>query len=329
MNIIPISSRARPGRAWAALPETVPTDGEAYAIREQLLQLVDLIPGALRFRHACWRAAAPQARRRRRWTEGKLFSFDPAIQRAWGTRGAPEAPPVERYGRAVARRQPADAQAWEDFRALAGTILEALIVSLPGRRIARSTGGLVDGLHILAADHAAARDLADLLVVQDDTIFLVLHPATRAGFRVGVEGLETNFQLHVLLGDLLADELGAERPDPRVVAVYRGTAVPGAELVGTASFGMHAGGGLQPDGRVPEGIGGCDHWLWGASSPATIPYAEGERVILLGPPPFRMTWEVERRFPALCAGARIVERLDRATVQEWLMRLQGGTAAAA
>jgi hypothetical protein len=84
---------------------------------------------------------------------------------------------------------------------------------------------------------------------------------------------------------------------------------------------MYSAGALRPDLMLPEGLAGCDHWLWGAASPASMPYFDGERVILLGPPPFRMSWEVERRFPRLRGDAQLVEVLDREGVRSWLVRL--------
>ena len=94
-----------------------------------------------------------------------------------------------------------------------------------------------------------------------------------------------------------------------------------SSVVGRASFGMYSAGALRPDLTLPQGLAGYDHWLWGAASPGSIPYFDGERVILLGAPLFRMSWDVERRFPRLRGDAQLVEVLDREGVRSWLVRL--------
>jgi hypothetical protein len=50
---------------------------------------------------------------------------------------------------------------------------------------------------------------------------------------------------------------------------------------------------------------------------------EGERVVLLGPPPYRATWEVMRRFPALPAEVQLLDVLSPFRVAERLGRLAG------
>ena len=54
-----------------------------------------------------------------------------------------------------------------------------------------------------------------------------------------------------------------------------------------------------------------------------VPKASGERVVLLGAPAFRMTWDVTRRFPAMRGELRVLEALGPARVAEELSRLAG------
>jgi hypothetical protein len=243
------------------------------------------------------------------------------------TRGEGERQPPEAAHLRAARQRTSDtAAAWEAIGSFASKAIDVLTGSLAARRIARAVPGLCDNAAALAEQIPLVRDLVDLLAVEDDAIFLVLHPPTERGFRVQVAGIESNFQLQVLLADLLAGDdsagrLPAERPDPRVVAVYRGEGRQQEALVGRASFGMYSAGALRADLTLPDGLAGCDQWLWGAMSPASIPYFDGERVILLGPPPFRMTCEVKRRFPRLRGDAQVVEVLDGEGVRSWLVRL--------
>ena len=80
---------------------------------------------------------------------------------------------------------------------------------------------------------------------------------------------------------------------------------------------------LRPDGTLPPGFGGSDHWLWPHAALATVPRVDGERVVLLGPPPYRVTWEVSRRFPALAAEVQLVDVLSPFRVAERLGKLAG------
>ena len=284
-----------------------PATDVVFDHREMLMQLAELLGRATRGR---------PARRRQPWAEGELFSFNRGVQAEWDAAD----------GSSCQLTKHADAPALEAADSLASKAIDVLTRSLTARRVARAVPELVENAAVLADQLPVIRELVDLLAVEDDAVFLVLHPRTERGFRIQVDGIENNFQLQVLLADLLAGDdsaggLPAERPDARTLAVYRGEGRQQGGLVGRASFGMYSAGALRADLTLPEGLAGCDHWLWGGGSPASIPYCDGERIILLGPPPFRMTWEVERRFPHVRGEAQLVEVLDGEMVRGWLTRL--------
>jgi hypothetical protein len=310
MEPIRISSIDRLGRVEPPITDErgqpPPTD-TAFADHELLVELAKLLGRATRGR---------PARRSERWAEGEPFSFNRRVQTEWDAAGGLRHQTSKRDAAAT----------WDAIAPIASKAVDVLTGSLVARRIARVVPGLCDNAAVLAEHIPPVRDLVDLLAIEDDAVFLVLHPPTERGFRIQVAGIENNFELQVLLADLLADDdsagqLPAERPDPRVVAVCRGEWRQQEGLVGRASFGMYSAGALRADLTLPEGLACCDHWLWGAAAPASIPYFDGERVILLGPPPFRMTWDVERRFPRVRGEAQLVEVLDRETVRGWLRRL--------
>jgi hypothetical protein len=80
---------------------------------------------------------------------------------------------------------------------------------------------------------------------------------------------------------------------------------------------------VRPDGSVPGGFRGSDLWVWGHQPLASVPRVDGERMLILGVPAFRRTWEVERRFPAMPAAVRLLQVLSPFQVAERLGRIAG------
>jgi hypothetical protein len=184
----------------------------------------------------------------------------------------------------------------------------------------------VDGLRAAAealAPHCpAAKDLAELLAVPDDETVLVLHPERRTGLRVAIRGIADVGQFHVLTADAMP---GVGMPE-RFVAACRDVspAAPGGvPMVADARFQFYGPKALTAGGTLPAGFAGCEHWLWPQMPVAAVPKANGERVVLLGPPAFRMTWEVTRRFPAMPAELRVLDVLSPAGMDDELSRLAG------
>lgn len=234
------------------------------------------------------------------------------------------------------RRRQADleaarpAPAAHPFAELAARIaaeLPALYASVEVRRVARAVDGLKAAAGALATACEAAKDLAELLAVPDDETVLVLHPDRRAGLRVVVRGVADVGQFHVLVADALP---GGGMPG-RFVAACRDAnpiSAGGVPMVADARFQLYGPAALTGEGTLPAGFGGCGRWLWPALPLAAVPKANGERVVLLGPPAFRATWEVGRRFPAMPAELRVLEVLGPAELSRELSRLTGRTVAA-
>lgn len=263
----------------------------------------DALPRLAALRDAL-RTAEPAERSR--WGEPAVFFFDPARQTALA---AARTPPR-------ANAHPLGTQLGEEMPALFG--------SIEIRRAARGTPGLKDA----AANSPlpAAQELAALLNVPDDETILVLDPAKRTGVRVVVRGVVDVRQFHVLLAAEAHAALGCPRPPSRFVAAYSGVdpIIPaGVPMIAEAHFQMFKHTAIQPDGSVPAGFRGSDHWLWANQPLAAIPKFENERVVLLGEPAFRITWEVEKRFPGLAANVRVLQVLSPGAVAENLSRLTG------
>jgi hypothetical protein len=213
----------------------------------------------------------------------------------------------------------------EPFAAVSADIaaeLPLLYASAEVRRVARAVDGLRDAADALAAVCPAARDLAELLAIPDDEVFVVLHPQRRAGFRLVVRGVADVGQFHILMADAVGEPVSA-----RFVAACRDvnpTIPAGVPMVADAQFQMYTPAALRPDGTLPAGFGGCEHWLWPATAIASVPRLDGERVVLLGPPAYGANWDVTRRFQAMPAEVRLIEALGPLRVAERLARELSG-----
>ncbi len=249
-------------------------------------------PGLLRLRNDL-RVAAHARPPRRTWKEPPVFFFDTARQADLDAARGPN-PPAERH--------PLDARVAAE--------LPALVASVEVRRAARTVPGLREAAAALASRLPAAKDLAALLTVPDDEVVVALDPARGVGVRVLVRGVADVAQFHLLLADTAPVLLTGRRPATE----------PG---VGEAHWQLYRPAALRPDGSLPTGFGGYDHWLWGAEPLAAVPARDGERVVLLGPPPYPATWDIEPRFPDLAASVTLLEVLTPAAAAARLGRLAG------
>jgi hypothetical protein len=163
-----------------------------------------------------------------------------------------------------------------------------------------------------------------------DEIIIVLHPEQQRGYKLQINGIADNFQLHLLLADTLIGNpaegwLVGDKPEPAISAIMRGDAPNDAGLVAAGSFNLYHYGGLRPDGTVDADFSGSQHWIWGEGIPADILPFEGIRVILLGKPPYVRTWNAQRMFDALKGEIIVLEKFDAPTYQSWLNRLRAAS----
>lgn len=267
-------------------------------------------PRLARLRDALVAAARRSKPRRRRWGEPPVFFFDPA-----------------RQAELEAARPPVPQSAPDLVTELIAAELPLLCESVEVRRVARAVPGLLAAAEALPE----GKDLAALLAVPDDETLLVLYPARQAGYRLLVRGIADVNQFHLLMLDALTgDPSDGLLPGPPVPArlsaacraVNPGTPA-GVPMVAEGRFQLFRPAAVQPGGTVPDAFRGCDHWLWGWEPLAAVPRVDGERVVVLGEPAFRTTWEVERRFPGMAAGATLLDVLSPFQVVERLSRLAG------
>lgn len=214
---------------------------------------------------------------------------------------------------------------WDTVDSLGRGVNAMLARSDEARRRARSVPEIRRLAWDLADDYEQAGYLAELLEVLDDEMLLVMHPELMLGYWVRIRGVADNFQLHTLLADVLIGDpfegwIPGIRPDPRVAAAARdGAPVP--DLLAEAKFNLVGWRGLQPDGLLPTGLDGSEHWIWGEGVPADIERYQGSRVILLGPPPYPRDWAAERRFDGMHGEIQVLEKLPFDSVRDRLARI--------
>ena len=304
----------RPFTRPASPPARPKAPDLAFAALALLTRLRDALRLSADLMIACRREEATAARRTR--GEPKLFFFDQP-------RPAPAAKFPEPYLARVTPRMPAAARAWADLPHLLDDALTALPAAVGVRRIARTLDGLQEAARELAPVLPAAAEVAELLAVPDDQVVLAIHPAARAGVRVRLRGVAEVHQLHTFLADALTGDparglLPGRRPHPRVLSGYRDADPDPDHHQMTTRFQLFHPDGLNPNGTLPEGFAGSDHWVWGEDSPAVLPLEQGERLVLLGEPVYEAVWEARRKFPRLTAEVEVMEVLSRSEVEAWL-----------
>src|SRR5262245_56457327 len=253
----------------SARPEPVPD--AAFAARPRLVQLRDAL------------IRAEQPLRPSRWNEPVLFFFD---RKREAELKAARSTTLDRFS---------------ELAELIAAEMPLLIACAEVRRVARAVDGLKHTAQRLASRCLAAKELADLLAVPDDEVFLALLPTERTGVRLHVRGAADVAQFHCLLVPALT----------------------GARATADASFQLFLPAALREDASLPFGFAGCEHWLWPNQPLAAVPRISGERVVLVGPAFVRPSLDVDPRFPKLVAEGEIAQTLHAVQVAECLSRLIG------
>lgn len=157
--------------------------------------------------------------------------------------------------------------------------------------------------------------LGRMLSMLDEEGLVVIDVPTGRAWRVVIDGIADNFQLHVLLNGALArsprrwpfrfraqEGIAGTPMDPRAVASCAG-GIP-ANLHVSSTWQLASWQALKPGGRLEEGHA---HWIWNEGVPADIEPFDGTRVVLVAPGTIQRSWNSGRIFPAV-RGALRVER---------------------
>ena len=192
-----------------------------------------------------------------------------------------------------------------------------LSVSPEGRQHA---GHLLPLLDPLIELHEGAHWLSKIIPVMHEEPVVVLEPSTGLGIEGLLSGVVDNFQLHVLLMEVFPQKglFKRKRTSDRIIAVARGEGPQAGEESVEGCWNMYIHEALLGDLTLSEA---SENWIWGEGTPADIPVLEDRRVILLGPPTYRRTWNSMRMFDALKADLKVTRVLNERQVRSWLERI--------
>ncbi len=258
--------------------------------------------------------------------EAAQHAHAPSEQGESATEEDEEEDAVERFGEQIGPTMPVQANAFMALDPLGLAAIAMLSLSKESRRHYAGHEDLILAAHRLAPYHGRASFLMDMLLVLDDEPLIILHLASRRGFRVRIVGVADNFQLHTLImGRLIGDEaagfLPGESPEPEVVAAALDQPVDDTHSSVSGVFNLFNWPALTPEMGLPEGMDGARWWVWNEGRPADILPFEGTRVVLLGAPPYQRAWNAGRRFPNMPAEFHVEEHLSHEQVDDWLNKL--------
>lgn len=251
----------------------------------------------------------------------------------------PEDVALEVEGRQISRevanqlftRDPQAVVAWQ----VRDLWISPLIAHLTRSAELRRRASAHSAFHGIVEQNASSGDwLRMALRVLDDTELLVLHPEIDQGYRLKMSGVEGNFQLHLLLADLLiarqnqgnqTEGLPGTPPSPRIADAVWGRRGPQfAEETAQGAWNLYDWRAAAHWEKIATN-GGTKHlycWVWGEGIPDDIPEFEGVRVLLLGDLDSQRYFDAGRCFEGLRPSLTIEETLSSATVQSWMARLR-------
>jgi len=239
---------------------------------------------------------------------------------------------VEEYSSSLVSKMVEEAEGWQALDFLSTAALAIVTRSPHQRTIVRSNAEFMKALQDCPADSTLHCLRVALNLLENEKV-IVLHPELQRGYRIRINNLGLNFELHTLLADALIGDpaqgwLPGQRPDPRVAAASKDGPfpMPGERKSkhfppAEGAFNLWNWRGLQPDGRLPDGYGQSEHWIWNEGQPADIEPFEGTRIILLGPAPYQRHWNAGRFFPHLTGELEVVDKLPEEQVRQWLTRI--------
>ncbi len=289
----------------------------AFAARPLFLRSGETLRRVAKLLGECRAMQHRATRHARAWGVPALFYADRAAEAERLAKRAEPAAFPEPFLSRLASSLPDLHSAWDRLPDLLDDAL-SLCGSIDVRRMARAVPGLRDAANAVPQ----TAEFAGILGLIEEEVWLVIHPAARAGFRVVVEGVADIDQLHVLLAEQLTGDpsrgfLAGRRPDSEVVEACQETGrIEG--LTATSRFQFYRTEALQSDGTLPAGYDGSPHWYWGRESLGAVTQQHGERILLISDPVFPLSWDVTRRYSRVRAEADVVEVLSTVEVECWL-----------
>jgi hypothetical protein len=161
-----------------------------------------------------------------------------------------------------------------------------------------------------------------LLGVQLDAVWLVLCPLERRGFRVLIDGIATNFELHTLVADALVRRGIPGKSTPQdVIDFLCGRSDRARQEHAVGVFNLYdwraAAHNLADPNSVPD-----ECWVWCEGAPRDVAMKNGTRIILVGPEPYARSWNLARPFSALTTSVMVQAELSQDNVLQTLANLR-------
>lgn len=168
--------------------------------------------------------------------------------------------------------------------------------------------------------------LTKMLLMLDDEPLLVLDTDQFRGYVVTFSEVPDNFMMHTLLmAHLLGDPedgwIEGSGFDLETIRGVLDSVCDESAPTLTGAFNLWNYTGLNPDGTLPEPDEASDHWIWNEGVPTDIATFEGQRVIVLGQPPYSRSWPGGSIFRGLSPKLVVEAKLTEEVVQEWLLKL--------
>ena len=207
----------------------------------------------------------------------------------------------------LAARREHDADSVDAFEALPHWCLPAIACFTRNRellhRIAHNDAiALPVGPLATLHPHAAFLDrLCHLLL--DEELLVIDRPSGRR-FRIGIDGVALNFELHTGLQLALGPALGLPPLDPQIGVCLAGKGPQQIDVVSTGMWSLHSAGALDFEADIPRA-----HWVWNEGQPMDIPVVDGKRILVLDEAAFTRTWQTSRTYAALAARVWLIEEL--------------------
>ena len=290
----------------------------AFLARPLFQRLTEVLRSVATLLHECRKMENRMTRHERSWSVPKLFFADRTAQKDWQSKQVMQATFPEPFVSLLATSFPKLIDAWNRLPDLLDDALSLLAESVDVRRMSRAVPGFQDAALAVPQAH----ELAGILKMPEEEIWLVIHPTARAGFRVAIEGVADVAQLHILLAEQLSGDpargyLAGRRPHSDVLDACK-LSVPTEGVLATSRFQFYRPEALRSDGTLPVGFGGSSDWYWGHETLDVVPRQNGERVLLIGEPLLPKKWEVTRRYSRIAAEAKLIDVLKPIEVENWL-----------
>lgn len=176
----------------------------------------------------------------------------------------------------------------------------------------------------LTLTQSHAQWLAILLSAQLDAAWLVLCPPQKRGFRVRVDGVVSNYDLHALVGDILIENgLPGDRNPAELIAFIKGESPTRGESESvTGQFQFYewlAAAYDWEDGKVAHPAG---HYVWGEGIPSGVPKFKDVPTLIVGPQTIRRSWNNPRTFGGMKSDVSVTEELSEEEVMSLLAEMK-------